>query len=54
MDEYIASAKAHWEQFSIHFAKFVFVRDYEQMRVAHANAVRCRTIGMAYIEHPGE
>lgn len=50
------SAGAHFSTAAVfyHFAKFVFVRDYEQMRVAHANAVRCRTIGMAYIEHPGE
>jgi len=36
-----------------HFAKFVFVEDYEQMRTAHANAVRCLDDALPYLDPPG-
>jgi len=50
------SAGAHYSTASAfyHFAKFVFVRHYEEMKVAHFNAVRCREIAIKYIEFPGE
>lgn len=37
-----------------HFAKFVFVQDYEQMRAAHAKAVACRQAALPYLDPPGE
>ena len=36
-----------------HFAKFVFVEDYEQMRKAHQNAVRCLDDALPYLDPPG-
>jgi dipeptidyl aminopeptidase/acylaminoacyl peptidase len=36
-----------------HFAKFVFVEDYEQMRTAHVNAVRCLTDALPHLDPPG-
>ena len=50
------SAAAHYVTASVfyHFAKFVFVRDYEQMRVAHMNSVRCRNLALPYMDPPGE
>ncbi len=50
------SAGAHYRTAAAfyHFAKFVFVRHYEEMKVAHMNAVRCRNIAIKYIEFPGE
>lgn len=37
-----------------HFAKFMFVDDLAQMRVAHAKAVECRTLALPDLEPPGE
>jgi fermentation-respiration switch protein FrsA (DUF1100 family) len=38
-----------------HFAKFVFVQDVEQMRVAHMKAVECYRDGVALLRpHPGK
>jgi dipeptidyl aminopeptidase/acylaminoacyl peptidase len=36
-----------------HFAKFVFVEDLDQMRAAHANAVRCLNDALPYITPKG-
>jgi dienelactone hydrolase len=50
------SAGAHLAQAAVyyHFAKFVFVDDLEQMRVAHEAAVRCLDDAIAYLDPPGE
>jgi alpha-beta hydrolase superfamily lysophospholipase len=37
-----------------HFAKFVFVVDYEEMKSAHARAVECRNLALPLIDPPGE
>ena len=37
-----------------HFAKFVFVQDLKQMRVAHTKAVQCYGEGVAFARPPGE
>ena len=37
-----------------HFAKFVFVQDLRQMRVAHMKAVECYREGVAHARPPGE
>jgi dipeptidyl aminopeptidase/acylaminoacyl peptidase len=37
-----------------HFAKFVFVIDYEQMRAAHLKAVACRNRALPWLRPPGE
>jgi 2,6-dihydroxypseudooxynicotine hydrolase len=37
-----------------HFAKFVFVADYDQMKAAHAKAVECRNLALPLIDPPGE
>jgi len=37
-----------------HFAKFVFVHDYEQMRGAHMKAVACRRAALPHLEPHGE
>ena len=36
-----------------HFAKFVFVVDYEQMRAAHMKAVECRTLALPLLRPAG-
>jgi pimeloyl-ACP methyl ester carboxylesterase len=50
------SAGAHFSTASIfyHFAKFVFICDLEQMRIAHASAVRCLNKALPYLDPPGE
>jgi dienelactone hydrolase len=50
------SAGAHFGTASIfyHFAKFVFVRDLDQMRTAHESAVRCLNIALPFLDPPGE
>jgi 2,6-dihydroxypseudooxynicotine hydrolase len=50
------SAGAHLAQAAVyyHFAKFVFVDDPEQMRVAHQAAVRCLDDALAHLDPPGE
>ncbi len=37
-----------------HFAKFVYVVDYEQMKAAHAKAVECRRLALPHLRPPGE
>src|SRR6185295_7862640 len=37
-----------------HFAKFVFVHDYQQMRAAHMKAVACRPTALPHLDPPGE
>jgi 2,6-dihydroxypseudooxynicotine hydrolase len=37
-----------------HFAKFVFVHDYQQMREAHMKAVACRRAALPHLDPPGE
>ena len=50
------SAGEHWSRAAVcyHFAKFVFVDDYEQMRAAHAKAVACRRLALPHLDPPGE
>lgn len=50
------SAAEHWSRAAAcyHFAKFVFVNDYEQMRAAHARAVACRSRALPYLDPAGE
>ena len=50
------SAGAHLTRAALcyHFAKFVFVNDYEQMRRAHRKAVECRTRALPLTDPPGE
>jgi 2,6-dihydroxypseudooxynicotine hydrolase len=53
---YRLSSGAHLTRAALcyHFAKFVFVNDYEQMRGAHRKAVECRTRALPLIDPPGE
>jgi len=37
-----------------HFAKFVYVRDVKQMRVAHMKAVECRKLALPHLQPAGE
>lgn len=50
------SAGAHLTRAALcyHFAKFVFVNDYEQMRDAHRRAVECRARALPLLDPPGE
>ena len=50
------SAGAHLTRAALcyHFAKFVFVHDYAQMRAAHMKAVECRRAALPYLDPPGE
>ncbi|HEV7800540.1 MAG TPA: alpha/beta fold hydrolase, partial [Burkholderiales bacterium] len=50
------SASEHLTRAAVcyHFAKFVFVHDYEQMRAAHQKAVACRDAALAHLDPPGE
>lgn len=50
------SGGSHLAQAAVyyHFAKFVFVEDYEQMRAAHQHAVRCLTDSLPYLDPVGE
>jgi dienelactone hydrolase len=52
---YRASAGAHLCRAALyyHFAKFLFVEDLAQMRLAHMNAVRCSTDALPYLDPPG-
>ena len=49
------TAGVHYTQASVyyHFAKFVFVEDLEQMRVAHLHAVECLNLALPYLDPPG-
>jgi dipeptidyl aminopeptidase/acylaminoacyl peptidase len=53
---YTLTAGAHLTRAALcfHFAKFVFVNDYDQMRAAHRRAVECRHRALPYIDPPGE
>ncbi|MGQ0525019.1 MAG: alpha/beta hydrolase family protein [Betaproteobacteria bacterium] len=53
---YRLSASGHLNRAALcyHFAKFVFVNDYEQMRVAHRHAVDCRHRALPLGDPPGE
>jgi 2,6-dihydroxypseudooxynicotine hydrolase len=55
-DKRLRSAGAHYAQAATyyHFAKFVFVEDLDQMRQAHASAVRCLMQALPYLDPPGE
>ncbi len=55
-DKRMRSAGAHYAQAATyyHFAKFVFVEDLDQMRTAHAAAVRCLKQALPYLDPPGE
>ena len=48
--------RAHLAQAAIyyHFAKFLFVQDMDQLRAAHAAAVRCLHDALPYLDPPGE
>jgi dipeptidyl aminopeptidase/acylaminoacyl peptidase len=49
------SAGEHLAQAAVyfHFAKFLFVSDLDQMRVAHERATRCLTDALPYLDPPG-
>lgn len=49
------SASTHLTRAAVcyHFAKFVFVHDYEQMRAAHRKAIACRSAALAHLDPPG-
>jgi len=55
-DGYQLSAGAHLTRAAVcyHFAKFVFVIDYEQMKGAHAKAVECRNLALPLLAPAGE
>ena len=52
----LLSAGEHLSRAAVyyHFAKFVFVRDLEQMRAAHMKAVECRRLALPHLRPPGE
>ena len=54
--EHGLSAAAHFTRAAVcyHFAKFVFVHDYGQMRAAHMKAVECRRAALPYLAPQGE
>lgn len=47
--EHLARAAVYY-----HFAKFLFVHDVPQMRVAHLKAVECRQLALPHLRPPGE
>ena len=49
------SAGGHLVQAAVyyHFAKFLFVQDMDQMQAAHAEAVRCLSTALPYLDPPG-
>jgi dienelactone hydrolase len=51
----LRSAGQHYAQAAVyyHFAKFLFVQDLEQMRAAHAAAVRCLDTALPYLDPAG-
>lgn len=55
-DGFGLSAGEHLSRAAVcyHFAKFVFVIDYEQMRAAHMKAVECRNLALPHLQPPGE
>ena len=50
------SAGEHFNRAGVcyHFAKFLFVNDYGEMRATHMKAVECRGQSLPLIEPPGE
>ena len=50
------SAGEHWSRAAAcyHFAKFVFVNGYEEMRAAHLKAVACRNRALPHLDPAGE
>jgi dipeptidyl aminopeptidase/acylaminoacyl peptidase len=55
-DGFRLSAGEHLTRAAVcyHFAKFVFVVDYSQMKAAHARAVECRNLALPLLAPPGE
>jgi dipeptidyl aminopeptidase/acylaminoacyl peptidase len=55
-DDHLLTAGEHYTRAALcyHFAKFLFVNDPEQMRVAHRAAVACRTAALPYLRPPGQ
>ncbi|HTP97184.1 MAG TPA: alpha/beta fold hydrolase [Burkholderiales bacterium] len=55
-DGYNVSAGQHLNTAAVcyHFAKFVFVNDYEQMRGAHMHAVECHRLALPHLRFPGQ
>ena len=53
---YGLSAAGHLTRAAVcyHFAKFVFVHDYDAMRAAHLKAVDCRRAALPHLDPPGE
>lgn len=51
----LRSAGQHYAQAAVyyHFAKFLFVQDPDQMRTAHAAAVRCLDAALPHLDPPG-
>ncbi|MGH8969308.1 MAG: alpha/beta hydrolase family protein [Actinomycetes bacterium] len=47
--EHLAMAAVYY-----HFGKFLFVEQYDEMRAAHANAVRCLNDALPHLDPPGE
>jgi dienelactone hydrolase len=54
-DGRLRSAGQHYAQAAVyyHFAKFLFVQDLDQMRTAHAAAVRCLDLALPHLDPPG-
>ncbi|MFS8478648.1 MAG: alpha/beta fold hydrolase [Micromonosporaceae bacterium] len=54
-EQRLRSAGQHYAQAAVyyHFAKFLFVQDLDQMRTAHAAAVRCLTAALPHLDPPG-
>lgn len=51
----LRSAGQHYAQAAVyyHFAKFLFVHDLDQLRMAHAAAVRCLDAALPHLDPPG-
>ena len=54
-EQRLRSAGQHYAQAAVyyHFAKFLFVQDQEQLRTAHAAAVRCLDAALPYLDPAG-
>lgn len=50
------SAAEHFSRAAVtyHFAKYLFVQDMEQLRAAHAKAVKCLDLALPHLDPPGE
>jgi len=55
-DERFISAAEHLSRAAVtyHFAKYLFVQDMEQLRVAHRKAVECLNLALPHLDPPGE